>query len=78
VEKKKFFGYKLFIRRIQNSGPEPELTFHGICKTSLLFLSPKRRDTLNFPPTLPGLGVRGLDQSLAFPHNVKSQVIIGV
>ncbi|MEH2270330.1 MAG: hypothetical protein V7K68_18115 [Nostoc sp.] len=29
---------------------------------------------MNFPPSLVGKGVRGLGQSLAFPHNVKSQI----
>ena len=38
-----------------------------------LNLSPFRRETLNFPPSLVVKGVRGLGQSLAFPHNVKSQ-----
>ncbi|MEH2053444.1 aminodeoxychorismate synthase component I [Nostoc sp.] len=38
-----------------------------------LNLSPSRRETLNFPPSRFGKGVRGLGQSLAFPHNVKSQ-----
>ncbi|OKH34590.1 hypothetical protein FACHB389_15185 [Nostoc calcicola FACHB-389] len=51
------------------------LTFHGIWKTSLLFLSPTRRETLNLPPSLQGKGVRGLGFSLAFPHDVKSQII---
>ncbi|RCJ23184.1 hypothetical protein A6S26_01100 [Nostoc sp. ATCC 43529] len=39
-----------------------------------LNLSPCRRETLNFPPSLEGKGARGLGQSLAFPHNMKSQV----
>ncbi|MBG1269366.1 hypothetical protein F8S12_24830 [Nostoc sp. WHI] len=38
-----------------------------------LNLSPKRRETLNFPPSRDELGVRGLGFSWAFPHNVKSQ-----
>jgi hypothetical protein len=38
-----------------------------------LNLSPTRRETLNFPPSRFGKGARGLGQSLAFPHDVKSQ-----
>ncbi|MBE9201148.1 MULTISPECIES: RluA family pseudouridine synthase [unclassified Nodularia (in: cyanobacteria)] len=37
-------------------------------------LSPARREALNFPPSLPGKGVRGLGFALAFPHNVTSQI----
>ncbi|MBG1271838.1 hypothetical protein F8S12_38440 [Nostoc sp. WHI] len=42
-----------------------------------LNLSSKRRETLNFPPSRVGKGVRGLGFSWAFPHNVKSQVNSG-
>jgi hypothetical protein len=42
-----------------------------------LNLSPTRRETLNFPPYLVGKGVRGLGFSLAFPHDLKSQVCRG-
>ena len=52
------------------------LTFHGIWKTPLPFLSPARREALDFPPSLPGKGVRGLGFALAFPHNVKSQLCV--
>ncbi len=38
--------------------------------------SPTRRETLNFPPSCFGKGARGLGQSLAFPHDVKSQVYL--
>ncbi|MBD2252848.1 CHAT domain-containing protein [Nostoc parmelioides FACHB-3921] len=41
-------------------------------------LSPARREALNFPPSLLGKGVRGLGFALAFPHNVKSQVVASV
>jgi hypothetical protein len=37
-------------------------------------LSPTRREALTFPPSLVGKGVRGLGFTLAFPHNVKSQM----
>jgi hypothetical protein len=50
------------------------LTFHGMWKTSLLFLSPCRRETLNFPPSRFGKGARGLGQSLAFPHDLNCQM----
>ncbi|MCC5615033.1 DUF3769 domain-containing protein [Nostoc sp. CHAB 5836] len=40
-----------------------------------LNLSPKRRETLNFPPSRIGKGVRGLGQSLAFPDDGKIQVV---
>jgi hypothetical protein len=40
-----------------------------------LNLSPTRRETLNLPSSLVGKGVRGLGQSLAFLHDVKSQVV---
>jgi hypothetical protein len=49
------------------------LTFNGIWKTSLPFLFPYRREILNSPPNLVGLGVRGLGFALAVPYNVKSQ-----
>ncbi|RCJ35908.1 hypothetical protein A6V25_00915 [Nostoc sp. ATCC 53789] len=39
-----------------------------------LNLSPKRRETLNFPPSRVGKGVRGLGFWWIFPHNAKSQV----
>ncbi len=38
-----------------------------------LNLSPKRRETLNSPPSLVGKGAGGLGFALAFPHDVKSQ-----
>jgi hypothetical protein len=37
-------------------------------------LSPTRRETLNFPPSLVGKGVRGLGFSSAFPHDLNCQV----
>jgi hypothetical protein len=63
------------------------LTIQRYLENLSLNLSPKRRETLNFPPSLSSLreatptrrcanagkGVRGLGQLLAFPHNVKSQ-----
>ncbi len=39
----------------------------------LVNLSPKRIETLNFPPSRVGKGVRGLGFRWTFPHNVKSQ-----
>jgi len=49
------------------------LTFNGIWKTSPPFLFPYRREVLNSPPSLPGLGAKGLGFTLAFPYHVKSQ-----
>ncbi len=49
------------------------LTFHGIWKTPLPFLSPARREALISPPSLVGKGAGGLGFALAFPHDVKSQ-----
>jgi hypothetical protein len=49
------------------------LTFHGIWKTSLPFLSPCRREAFIFPPSLLGKGARGLGFWWIFPHGVKSQ-----
>jgi hypothetical protein len=41
-----------------------------------LNLSPFRRETLNFPPSRVGKGVRGLGFWWTFPHNVKSQTYL--
>ncbi|MBD2525291.1 hypothetical protein [Nostoc sp. FACHB-133] len=49
------------------------LTFNGIWKTSLPFLFPYRKEVLNSPPTLQGLGARGLGFASSFPYHVKSQ-----
>ena len=34
-------------------------------------------ETLNFPPSRVGKGVRGLGIFVAFPHNVKSKLLAG-
>ncbi|MBN3907619.1 MAG: hypothetical protein HWQ35_13980 [Nostoc sp. NMS1] len=47
------------------------LTFKGIWKTSLAFLSPTSKK-VNSPPTLQGLGARSLGFASSFAHNVKS------
>ncbi|MBN3895983.1 MAG: hypothetical protein HWQ41_12170 [Nostoc sp. NOS(2021)] len=57
----------------QHSPSDAQLTFHGIWKTSLLFLSPKRRETLNFPPSRIEKGVRGLGFSWVFPDDLNCQ-----
>jgi hypothetical protein len=49
------------------------LNFNGIWKTSLPLLFPDRREVLNSPPTLQGLGARGLGFASSFPYRVKSQ-----
>ncbi len=38
-------------------------------------LSPRRREALNSPPSLVGKGAGGLGSALAFPHDVKSQLV---
>ncbi|WP_292875811.1 caspase family protein [Nostoc sp. NMS1] len=38
-------------------------------------LSPARREALNSPPSLQGLGAGGLGSALAFPHDLNCQVI---
>ncbi|MEH1775552.1 16S rRNA (cytosine(967)-C(5))-methyltransferase RsmB [Nostoc sp.] len=43
-------------------------------ETSLPFLSPKRGEALNSPPSLLGKGAGGLGFALTFPNDVKSQV----
>jgi hypothetical protein len=52
------------------------LTIHRYLENLSLNLSPKRRETLNFPPSRNELG--GLGQSLAFPHDLNCQVSVGV
>lgn len=49
------------------------LTFNGIWKTSFPFLFPYRKQVLNSPPNLVGLGARGLGFASSFPYHVKSQ-----
>ncbi|MBE8987727.1 hypothetical protein [Nostoc sp. LEGE 12450] len=49
------------------------LNFNGIWKTSLPLLFPYRKEVLNSPPTLQGLGARGLGFAFSFPDHVKSQ-----
>jgi hypothetical protein len=49
------------------------LTFYGIWKTSLPFFYPIKKEILNSPQTLQGLGGMGLGFASSFPHNVKSQ-----
>ncbi len=68
--------------QVQEPHPQPpprkrgggyDLTFHVMWKTPLPFVSPARREALNFPPSLVGKGVRGLGFTLAFSDPVKSQ-----
>jgi hypothetical protein len=55
--------------------PVVETDFSRDLENLSLNLSPTRRETLNLPSSLVGKGVRGLGQSLAFLHDVKSQVV---
>ncbi|RCJ16684.1 hypothetical protein A6S26_32935 [Nostoc sp. ATCC 43529] len=59
------------LEELRQQNKEPD--FSRYPENLSLNLSPCRRETLNFPPSLQGKGARGLGQSLPFPHDVKSQ-----
>jgi hypothetical protein len=59
------FSYRVFQVNEPQIDLSPNLTFHGIWKTSLLFLSSFKERDFEFPPTLVGKGAGGLGFALA-------------
>ena len=62
--------------RLRTSQRQPD--FSRYLENLSLNLSPFRRETLNFPPSRVGKGVRGLGFSWAFSDGVKSQDIMNI
>ncbi|ABA23782.1 Tetratricopeptide TPR_4 [Trichormus variabilis ATCC 29413] len=67
-----------FSRDLENPSPNLSRQLLQVGKAAQRTGSPARREALKFPPSLVGKGVRGLGFALAFPHNVKSQVVASV